>query len=407
MSGTYAASFPIVNHAFPPERRAVGLSMWAAGFLLGNVIGAPLAGWLSAAFSWRWLFWLNLPLLAVALAFTLFAVRESRDPSASRTIDWFGVITPALGVLSLLFALQSGNELGWGSPPVVSAFAAAVVLLAAFAVYEPRRHEPLIDFGLFRNRTYWSATGVAFTGNFGFAALLFFTPMYLQTAREFTPTAAGGVLLAFSIPCFALSIGAGKFCDRFSARTAMIAGMLLLTAGVTAYATVNASTGLALVVPALVIAGAGTAGGFNGSNISGVAAVVEEKAGGASGVLSQIRLLGQAVGVAVPLVVFNGWAERRLNDLSPGTSLTGRQIHDVHVVLAGSENAEKTLSHDTPSVARVIEQVVAKVFVAGLRPTLIVVAAVCLLGVVAAALTPQVRRSREPESEHETVAGRG
>jgi MFS family permease len=83
MSGTYAASFPIVSNAFPPERRSVGLGMWAAGFMFGNVVGGPVAGWFSQSLSWRWLFWLNLPLLAAGLALTLFAVEESRDESAS------------------------------------------------------------------------------------------------------------------------------------------------------------------------------------------------------------------------------------------------------------------------------------------------------------------------------------
>lgn len=395
MSGTYAASFPIVSNAFPPRRRSVGLGMWAAGFMFGNVVGGPVAGWFAQSLSWRWLFWLNLPLLAAGLALTLFAVEESRDESASRVIDWFGVITPTVALLCLLFGLQSANELGWGSPEVAGSLGVAAVLLVAFFVFEPRRPVPLIDFGLFRTRAYWSATTVGFTGNFGFATTLFFTPLYLQVVLGYTPTQAGAVLLAYSVPCFVVSAAIGPICARFGARSAMVAGMVLLAAGAVGYALVSLSTGVALVVAVAVVGGMGTGGAFNGSNISGVAAVAEEKVGAASGVLGQIRLLGQTLGVTVGLVVFNTFAERRLGDLVPSAQLTRAQVHDVHGLLAGSQAARQALAHDAPTLARQLQTVADETFVAGLRGAMIVTATVCLIG-VAAALATRGQRALTP-----------
>ena len=395
MSGTYAASFPIVSNAFPPERRSVGLGMWAAGFMFGNVVGGPVAGWFSQSLSWRWLFWLNLPLLAVGLALTLFAVEESRDESASRVIDWFGVITPTVALLCLLFGMQSANELGWGSPAVAGSLGAAAVLLVVFFVFEPRRPVPLIDFSLFRNRAYWSATTVGFTGNFGFATTLFFTPLYLQVALGYTPTQAGAVLLAYSVPCFLVSAAIGPICARFGARSAMVVGMVLLSAGAIGYTFVSTYTGVALVVAVAVAGGIGTGGAFNGSNISGVAAIAEEKVGAASGVLGQIRLLGQTLGVTVGLVVFNTFAEQRLGNLVPGARLTHAQVHDVHGLLAGSQVAQQALAHDAPTLARSLQTVANETFVAGLRGVMIFTAVVCLIG-VAAALATRGRKAPTP-----------
>jgi EmrB/QacA subfamily drug resistance transporter len=391
MSGTYAASFPIVSNAFAPERRSVGLGMWAAGFMLGNVVGGPLAGWFSQSLSWRWLFWLNLPLLAVGLGITLFAVEESRDDSASRSIDWFGVVTPAVALLCLLFGLQSANELGWGSPAVAGSLVAAAVLLTLFFVFEPRRPEPLIDFGLFRNRTYWSATTVGFAGNFGFAVTLFFTPLYLEVALGYSPTHAGFVLLAYSVPCFLVSAAIGPICNRFGARLAMLIGMVLLTGGSVAYAFVSPSTGETLVVVVAIAGGIGTGGAFNGSNISGIGAIADEKVGAASGVLGQIRLLGQTLGVTVGLVVFNTFAEQRLSDLVPGNQLTPAQVHDVHGLLAGSQAGRQALAHDAPALAHRLQSVATETFVAGLRVTMIVTAVVCLCGAAAAAANRRTR----------------
>lgn len=361
--------------------------MWAAGFMFGNMVGGPVAGWFSQSLSWRWLFWLNLPLLAAGLALTLFAVEESRDESASRVIDWFGVITPTVALLCLLFGMQSANELGWGSPAVAGPLGAAAVLLVAFFVFEPKRPVPLIDFGLFRNRAYWTATTVGFTGNFGFATTLFFTPLHLQVALGYSPTQAGAVLLAYSLPCFLVSAAIGPICARFGARSAMVVGMVLLTAGAVAYAFVSTSTGVALVVAVAVAGGMGTGGAFNGSNISGVAAIAEEKVGAASGVLGQIRLLGQTLGVTVGLVVFNTFAERRLGDLVPGAQLTHAQVHDVHGLLAGSQVAQQALARDAPTLARRLQAVADETFIAGLRGAMIFTAAVCLIGLAAALAT--------------------
>jgi hypothetical protein len=139
----------------------------------------------------------------------------------------------------------------------------------------------------------------------------------------------------------------------------------------------------------------GTGGAFNGSNISGVAAIAEEKVGAASGVLGQIRLLGQTLGVTVGLVVFNTFAERRLDDLVPGDQLTHAQVHDVHGLLAGSQGARQALAHDAPTVARRLHAVANETFVAGLRGAMIATAVVCLIG-VAAALATRGQRAPTP-----------
>jgi hypothetical protein len=110
---------------------------------------------------------------------TVVAVRESRDETASRRVDLAGLVTVTAGLTALVLAIQQSDTLGWGSPLVIGSLAVAAVLVGLFFFVEPRRREPLIELGLFRNRTYLGANGVAFAQNFGFAALLFFLPLYL------------------------------------------------------------------------------------------------------------------------------------------------------------------------------------------------------------------------------------
>ncbi len=394
MSGCFATSLPIMIHAFPPEKRSVGLASWTAGLLLGNVFGAPLAGWFAQALTWRLIFWVNLPLMAAAVVIIYLAVDESRDPSVSGSVDWFGVVVPTVAILALLFALQSANALGWGSPAIIGALVASVVLMIAFLTIEPRIREPLVPFRLFRGREFWSAAGTAAAGNFSFAAPLFFTPLYLEVGLQMSPTQAGLVLLAASVPSFCLSIPAGSICNRLGPRTVMIFGMGMFVVASAVYAFASPTTGVVLVVVALVFGGVGVATAFNASNIAGMAVIPEDQAGAGSGVLSQIRVLGQVMGIAVPLLLFNVGAEQRLNDLLPGASLTHTQVVDVHGILGGSTAAARQMAHDAPAAAGHIRTLTVDALTTGLRYAMITCLVVAVAGMVAAVSSRARRGAR-------------
>lgn len=394
MGTLYGASFPIVANSFPPEQRSTGIGLWAAGFLTGNVFGSPLAGWLSSSISWRAIFWVNLPLMALGLLLTLAAVKDSRDPTVSRHIDWFGCAAPVVGFLALLYALQQANSLGWSAPSIIAGFCIATVVLGLFFAIEPRLKEPLIDFGLFRHRNYASACGVAFLNNVCFGALLFFTPLLLEVALGLSPITAGVILMAASVPQFLVSLFAGPLVDRSGARFVMITGMAALSIAFLIYTLMGPTSGLNWVVPALLIAGIGIGFAFNGSNISGVQSIAEERAGMASGVLSELRLLGNVIGVSVPLVLFNTLSNDKLTNIvgSHHSSLTATQLHEVRGLLAGSESAEAKLSSFAPSLTHEIDSVVREAFAAGMRGAMALVTLAAVLGVAAAMATRRRRR---------------
>jgi predicted MFS family arabinose efflux permease len=229
-------------------------------------------------------------LLAVFL--TLRVVRESRDETAGRYVDLFGLVTVTAGLTALVFGIQQSETLGRGSPFVIGMLVAAVILGALFVFVEPRLREPLIDLSLFANRSYLGANAVAFAQNFGFGAVMFFLTLYLQYVLDYSPLKAGLEFLPFTVLFTIGNLQAGRLASAIGPRLSMAGGMALIAAAFLLLALVTPTSGLAIVVVALVIAGVGQSLAYTISTTAGIGAISAAKAGAASGVTAD----GVAVG---------------------------------------------------------------------------------------------------------------
>lgn len=298
----------------------------------GLAIGPLVGGFLTEALSWCWFFFVNVPVAVLAIFLTVVAVRESRDETVSRRIDFVGLVTITAGLTALVLALQQSDTLGWGSPMVIGSLVASAVLLGVFFA-EPRVREPLIELGLFANRSYLGANGVAFAQNFGFGALLFLLTLYLQNVLGYSPLKTGLVFLAFS----AVLAVVDSFAGRLPVALCAVAFLLLTL--------VSPTSGLGIVIAALLVAGAGQALAYTVSTTGGMSAVPEEKAGIASGILSMIRLLGAVFGVAVTGALFKTMEYGKLAELlaASGANFGSSDRAEIRGLLSGSA-AEQKLS---------------------------------------------------------------
>ena len=242
-------------------------------------IGPLVGGFLTEALSWRWLFFVNIPVASLAVFLTIVAVRESRDETAGRRLDLMALATVTLGLTALVVGIQQGDTLGWGSPFVITVLVAATVLLGLFFVYEPRVRNPLIDLGLFANRSYLGANAVAFAQNFGFGALVFFLPLYLQNVLGYSPLQSGVVLLPFTVTLVICDALAGRVAVATGIRLPMTIGMALSTVAFLLLALVTPSGRLTFLLATLAIAGVGQALAYTVSTTGGMAAIPQEKAG--------------------------------------------------------------------------------------------------------------------------------
>ena len=388
----FAASLSVVSNAFPPEERGAGIGAWAAVGTVGLAAGPLAGGFLTEALSWRWFFLVNIPIVSLAVFLTAATVRESRDETAQRHVDLLGLSTVTLGLTALVLGLQQSDTLGWGSPVVIVSMALGTLLLAVFAVVEPRLRDPLIELGLFGQRAYLGANAVGFAQNFGFGALMFFLTLYLQYVLDYSPLQTGAIFLAFMLTVAVSNLLAGRLEGAIGPRYSMAAGGMVLAA--TAFlllALIKDDSGVAMVVAALAIAGVGLAIAYTVSTTSGMAAIPEAKAGAASGIMSMVRLMGAVFGVAVPGAWFNTLEDVRLERLltAAGYHVDASERATIQELLSGSEAAEATLVRlEPPLPAEQAASFVREAFVYALGWTMLLCVVVSAMGFLAAFLAP-------------------
>jgi EmrB/QacA subfamily drug resistance transporter len=303
----YSTSLSIVSDAFTDDRRATGIGVWTAVGSVGGAVGPIVAGLLTALVSWRWFFWMNVPLAVIGLVLTHRHVAESRDPTA-RHLDVIGFVLLTAGLVSTTFGLQTWPSTGVSSPVVVIPILAGVGLLVAFAGWQTRAREPLLELGLFRHAPYVSATAVACADNYVFSSTMFLMTLYLQNSLGLGPGQTGLVFLAASVPFAALSAVMGRIVGRFGTWRPMAAGMVIAAIACTMLVGTSPTTGVALVAIALFVQAIGLVIGYDVSTTQAMDAVPDDKAGVASGVISGFRITAMVVGVSVSTIVFDAVA---------------------------------------------------------------------------------------------------
>jgi EmrB/QacA subfamily drug resistance transporter len=288
----------IITNAFPPQERGKAIGTWAGVSAIALALGPLVGGWLTEDVTWRAIFFINVPVAAVAVAVTLFATHESRDETASRRVDFPGIVTLTLGLTALVLALVDGNGWGWGSPRIVALLIVAVVGLVSFAVIEKRSAAPIVDFAFFRSRQFLGANVVAFSISFGMFAVFFFLALYMQNILGYSPLETGVRFLPTTVVVMVAGPIAGRLADRVGPRTPLVVGLLMVSASLAWQSRIQVDTSFVYLVPAFAVLGIGM--GFTMSPMSTAAmnAVDRTKAGVASGTLSMTRMVGGTFGVA-------------------------------------------------------------------------------------------------------------
>lgn len=299
------ATLSIITNAFPPSERGKAIGTWAGVSAIALALGPLVGGWLTEDVTWRAIFFLNVPVAAVAIAVTLFATHESRDETATREVDFPGIAALTIGLTALVLALVEGNAWGWGSARIVGLLALAVVGLAAFGVIERRSRAPIVDFGFFRSRSFLGANLVAFAISFGMFAVFFFLALYMQNILGYSPLETGVRFLPSTLVIMVAGPLAGRLADKVGPRTPLVIGLLLVTASLAWQSRVGVDTSYAFLVTPFILLGLGM--GFTMSPMSTAAmnAVDRTKAGVASGTLSMTRMVGGTFGVAALGALFS------------------------------------------------------------------------------------------------------
>lgn len=258
------------------------------------------------AASWRWIFWINLPLVAVGCAVLLLRGEESRDEAAQRRLDLLGVVVLTAGLTAVVLALVEAEQWGQTSLATLGVLAIGLILLAAFCLIENRVANPLVEFSLFRNRPYLGATAGAFALVGAYWTITFYAPQFLQTGLGYSAVAAGALILPLTAPMAFLSPFTGSLLNRFGARATMTVGLLLGVAGVVLQTRIGPDSDYLSLLPGYLLFGISLAIVYAPMSTAALAAMPRAKVGIASGVLVMNRVLAGALLLAVSGALFQG-----------------------------------------------------------------------------------------------------
>ncbi|HEX6687228.1 MAG TPA: MFS transporter [Solirubrobacterales bacterium] len=313
----------IITDAFPAHERGKAMGTWAGVSALALAVGPVLGGFLTEHVSWRAIFYLNLPVAAGAVAATIFAVRESRDTTVGREVDYLGVATLTAGLTALVLALVEGNSWGWGSAGIVALLAGSALALGAFVLTELRVKVPMVEFRFFADRNFVGAVTVALIITFAMMGVFFFLALYMQDILRYSPLEAGVRFLPSTLMIVGVAPVAGRLADRFGPRWLIVAGLLILTASLYSFTGIAVDSGYLDLLPGFMLLGIGIALTMSPMTSAAMNAVSVQKAGIASGVLSMFRMVGGSLGVAVSGAIFQGAAGSSFETAAPQQFVDG------------------------------------------------------------------------------------
>ncbi len=294
----FSVSLALLATAFQGKDRGVAFGIWGAITGLAVAIGPLLGGILTSGLSWRWIFFVNLPIGVVALVMTLRKIVESRAPQARRP-DWWGLVTFTAALASLVYALIESNERSFSDARVVACFIAAGVLLVAFVLIERRGRHPMFDLQLFRLPTFTGGLVAAFGLSASIFSLLLYLVLYVQDLLGYTALQTGLRLLVISAGILLTSAIAGRLTSHVPIRLLIGPGLLLVSIGIFLMRGLHADTEWTHLIPGFLVAGAGI-GLTNPPLASTAVGVVQpQRAGMASGINSTFRQVGIATGIAL------------------------------------------------------------------------------------------------------------
>jgi EmrB/QacA subfamily drug resistance transporter len=225
------ASLAILQASFRPDDRARAIGAWSGLSGVASAAGPLIGGYLIAVGSWRWVFYINLPLSVAVLVITARHVPESRDPTTSGRVDMAGAALGVVFLSGLTYGLIEAPTHGWSNPAVVACLVVAVLAAPAFLVVEHRRAHPMLPLELFRSRQFSGANGVTFAVYAALGGALFLLPVELQIVKGYSPLESGLALLPLTLVMLTLSARSGAFSARIGPRLQMTVGPLVVGAG--------------------------------------------------------------------------------------------------------------------------------------------------------------------------------
>jgi EmrB/QacA subfamily drug resistance transporter len=366
-------SLAIISASFDEKTRGQAIGTWSGFTAITTAVGPVLGGWLIEHASWRWAFFINVPLAATVIAISLWRIPESRNATA-RHVDWLGVVIATVGLGGVVYGLIESISLGWGHPLVFGSLIAGFACLIGFVFIEATLSSPMVPLTLFESRSF---SGANLLTLFLYAALglfFFLFPMNLIQVQGYSTTATGAAALPLILLMFFLSRWSGGLVMRYGSRAPLVTGPLIAATGFVLFAVpgVGASYWKAFF-PAFVVLGLGMAITVAPLTTVVMSSVDQHRAGAAAGINNAVARVAGVLAIAILGIVMV-----KLFSSSLDRSLTGglfppgilQYVRSNEIKLAGLD-LPSGLDADTTELIRAS---ISRAFVFGFRTVMLICA---------------------------------
>ena len=328
----FATSLALISQEFHGRERGTAFGAWGATIGAAVAIGPLAGGMLTSWLSWRWIFFVNIPIGIGAIILSARELRESSDPELSR-LDPVGLVTLIGGLFCLILALIEGNQQGWSTWWIIGLFVAAGVLLVLFILSQLGERTSMVDLTLFKRPAFVGAQTTAFAISSSMFAMFLYLTLFLQNILGLSPLKTGLVFLPLSVVSFVAAPIAGRLSTRVPIRILLASGLALNAVAMWSMSRVSPSSGWTVLLPGFLIAGVGI-GLVNAPLAStAVSTVRQERAGMASGINNTFRQLGIATGIAALGAVFASKVDPRAFAPNPGAVARASFVGGLHDIL--------------------------------------------------------------------------
>ncbi|AFY58228.1 drug resistance transporter, EmrB/QacA subfamily [Rivularia sp. PCC 7116] len=378
-------SLAILSASFGDYERGKAIGIWSGFTAITSALGPVLGGWLLENLSWRWIFFINVPLAIIILSVLFRYVPESRDREFTR-LDHWGAMLITLGLGAAVFGLIESSILGLSHPLVISSIIIGLILLGAFVFVEANIYGPMMPLYLFKSRTFSGANLLTLLLYSALGGVLYFVPFNLIQVQGYSPTAAGAVFLPFILIMFFLSRWSGNLVNRYDAKLPLIVGPVIAAFGFILFALPGIGGSYWVTFfPAIVILGLGMSVSVAPLTTTVMGSVRKRKVGIASGVNNAVSRTAGLLAIAIfNIFVFNTFnysLDRRLAKLNLSPQIQ-QALAKERINLAAAKVPENV----SDGLKNAIEQAIALAYVDSFRLIMFIAAALALTSALVAFL---------------------
>jgi EmrB/QacA subfamily drug resistance transporter len=339
------SSLALVSHSVSPREQGRAIGIWTSITGVGLALGPVEGGLLTSALSWRWIFFVNIPIVAIAFVLCSMSVEDVRRSDSEERVDWAGFLLMIVGIGSLACVVVQGPEWGWTSQPTIALALVAIVSLGLLYVVESNVKSPILNLALFANRAFVSGAFANFT-LIGFAYSAFFLmPLYLRSIVGKEAYETGFLMLPITLLIVIVAPIAGKIVDIKGAKLPVLLGLLSLAVSALVQSMLRDNSSLFHILTGFVFVGIGWGLILSSAAFSAISSLPHALSGTASGALWTVQNLGGSIGLAIAGTIFRH-AER--------TSLmSGLAASDIHLT-QNQQDLIRSLLSDSSEAKRII-----------------------------------------------------